>query len=108
MNNLKNENMKYEPNPKAIRKRKVPELTETTTLETQNGRNVTKYVVGYGMTIIMTITGTLVVSYLLRNIVTFDIFFHTIMFALLVIVIGIGVVAPMILLRWLNDVWINT
>lgn len=95
-------------NPKAVRKRKVPELTETTTLESPKEQNVIKYIIGYGMTIIMTITGTLVASYLLRNIVTFDMFFHTIMFALLVIVIGIGVVAPMILLRWLNDVWINT
>lgn len=95
----KKEEIEYEANSEAVRQRKIPELTETATLEPLKKQNVTKHVIEYGMTIIMTITATLVISYLLKNIVTFDMFFHTIMFALLIIVIGIGIVAPMILLR---------
>lgn len=92
----KKEEIEYEANSEAIRQRKIPELTETATLEPPKKQNVTKYVIEYGIIIIMTIAGTLAISYLLKNIVTFDIFFNTIIFALLIIMIGIGTIVRMI------------
>lgn len=92
----KRKEIEYEANSEAVRQRKIPELTETATLEPPKKQNVTKHVIEYGIIIIMTIAGTLAVSYLLKNIVTFDIFFNTIMFALLIIMIGIGTIVRMI------------